>query len=80
MTNTTGFTPSELELMIRQQLRGKHPVPEALQIRIVRHNGSWRAEAGFRTGHGLLGQFKSDLVAQVQGIAASLASTHTLVG
>lgn len=80
MTATTGFTPSELELMIKQELRKTKPVPDALLIRIYRHNGSWRAEAAFKNGHGLIGEFKADLVARVEAIAAGLAPNHFLIG
>ena len=80
MTTTTGFTPSEIELMIKQELRKKHPVPDALLIRIVRHDGSWRAEASFKSSHGLIGEFKSDLATRVETIGASLAPTHPLMG
>ena len=80
MTVTTGFTPNELELMIKQELRKKHPVPDALMVRIFRHHGSWRAEASFKTSHALIGEFKSDLAARVQSIGVSLAPTHPLMG
>jgi hypothetical protein len=80
MTTTTGFTPNELELMVKEELRKKHPVPDALLIRIVRHQGSWRAEVSFKNGHGLIGEFKADLAARVEAIGSDLAPTHALVG
>lgn len=80
MTRATGFIPSELELMIRQELRKTQSVPDGPLIRIVKHDGSWRAEASFKTGHGLIGQFKADVAARVQSIGGALAPTHPLLG
>ena len=80
MTTDTGFTPSELELMIRTELRKTKPVPETLLVRIIRQDVSWRAEASFKNGHGLIGGLKSEWEARVSAVGDELAATHRIVG
>jgi hypothetical protein len=81
VTVETGFIPSELELMVKQELRKEHEVPDALIIQIIRDRGSWRAEARFKNGsRGLLGDHKIAIAAKVAEIGQQLAPGHQLIG
>jgi hypothetical protein len=78
MTTETGFTPNELELMIKRELRNSQDLPEALLVQIFSDRDSWRAEARFKPGY--LVTNKSEIAKSVAAIGAQLASTHRLVG
>jgi hypothetical protein len=81
MTTTTGFTPSELELMVRQELRKSRDVSDAIMVQIFRHGPSWRAEARFKTSNrNLLGDYKANIATKVAEIGEQLAPDHRLIG
>ncbi len=81
VTAAKGFVPSELELLIKQELRKMQEVPDALMVQIIRDGGSWRAETRFKVSHrGLSDDSKADLAAKVSGIGRRLAPSHPLVG
>lgn len=77
MTVAAGFTPTDLELMIKHELRKDREVSEALLIRIIREGASWRAEARFKASHtGLLGDYKASIAKRVTEIGEQLAPGH----
>jgi hypothetical protein len=82
MTAETGYIPSELELLVKQELRKTQEVPDALMIQIFRaEGGTWRAEARFKTSNRtLLGDYKANIATKVAEIGARLALSHRLVG
>jgi hypothetical protein len=81
MTTATGFTPSELELMVKQELRKSQEVSDALMVQIFRYGPSWRAEGRFKTSNrGLLGDYKANIASKVAEIGERLAPHHRLVG
>lgn len=80
MTAATGFTPSELELMVKQELRKTHEVSDALMVQILRHGASWRAKARFKTSNrSLLGDYKTNITTKVAEIGERLAPNHRLI-
>lgn len=81
MTAAAGFTPSELELIVKQELRKSLEVSDALMVQIFCHSASWRAEARFKNSHrGLLGDYKVNIAARVAEIGEQLAPSHRLIG
>ena len=80
MTAATGFTPSELELMVKQELRKSQEVSDALMVQIFRHGEAWRAEARFKTSNrSLLGDYKANIASKVAEIGEQLAPSHRLI-
>lgn len=80
VTLAEGFTPSELELMVKQELRKTHDVSDALMVQIFRDRASWRAEARFKNSHrGLFGDYKANIAARVAEIGQQLAMGHRLL-
>lgn len=80
MTAATGFTPSELELMVKQELRKSQDVSDALMVQIFRNGEAWRAEARFKTSNrSLLGDYKANIASKVAKIGEQLAESHRLI-
>jgi hypothetical protein len=80
MATIAGYTPRDLELMVKRELRKHHEIPEALIVEIMRDGSSWRAKARFKASDDLPDTLKDEIAARVAQIGEQLASRHAMVG
>ncbi|MDB5619496.1 hypothetical protein [Tardiphaga sp.] len=80
MATVVGYTPRDLELMVKRELRKHHEIPEALIVEIMRDGPSWRAKARFKASDDLPDTRKDEIAARVEQIGRQLAPRHAMVG
>jgi hypothetical protein len=80
MATIVGYTPRDLELMVKRELRKHHEIPEALIVEIMRDGPSWRAKARFRAHDDLPATHKDEIASRVAQIGKELAQRHAMVG
>ena len=74
------YTPNELELLIKHELRKTREIPEGLVVRILRNGGSWRAEAQMKASHAHTVHDADELASAVTAAGDRLAPNHPLIG